>query len=69
MSEEAILPKSLVEQILDETFGPLRENSTFDNRVLHRLERLAKNGELVKHQSVTNALTAEWSKEDENSRT
>lgn len=67
MSENNTVPKSLVEQVIEDMLGRLAQNSNFESNILERIQKLIDVGELSKHESVTAALTTKWSMNDENS--
>ena len=56
MSNNNILHKSITDQILDEMFIKLRENDSFDNDSINKLEKLRTNFELNKLVKVHNAI-------------
>jgi len=56
MTDEGLIEKSLVEQILDRMFANLEEREEFDKQVIQELKRLATTGNLQKAAQVTKAI-------------
>lgn len=56
MGEEIAIPKSLVEQILDEMFASIEGQKEFDDRTIQHLKKLAISGDLKKPPQVTKAI-------------
>lgn len=59
--------KSLITQIFEETLDNLKNHPEFNQEIIDELTRLAKSGELKKHQAVSNSLKLTMDK-DENTR-
>ena len=56
MVERTDIPKSLLEQILDEMFANLEKRDEFDSNAIHKLRQLASSGNLTKQREVTEAI-------------
>lgn len=56
MGEETALPKSPVEQILDEMFAIIEKRKEFDSEAIQKLKQLAFGGFLTKDKKVTEAI-------------
>ena len=59
MSNNSEEPKSLVEQILVDTFSKIRTRSEFDERILGELKQLIEDGGIKKAQRVVQVLKSE----------
>ena len=58
MAENTTIPKSLVEQILDDMFASFDAREEFDAQTVRRLRDLARRGGLNKAAQVTKAIEA-----------
>jgi hypothetical protein len=58
MAENTTIPKSLVEQILEDMFARLDAREEFDAQTVRRLRDLARRGGLKKAPQVTKAIEA-----------
>jgi hypothetical protein len=58
MAENTTIPKSLVEQILDDMFVSLEAREEFDAQTVRGLRDLAQRGGLKKAAQVTKAIEA-----------
>ena|GEM_PF-2595090 len=56
VGEENAIPKSLVEQILDEMFAIIEKREEFDSNAIQKLRQLASRGDLTKQKIVTEAI-------------
>jgi hypothetical protein len=56
MTEETLIQKSLVEQILDEMFASIEGREEFDAQTIQTLKQLAVSGDLKKATQVTKAI-------------
>jgi hypothetical protein len=58
MTQNTTIPKSLVEQILDDMFASLEAREEFDAQTVRGLRDLARRGSLKKTAQVTKAIEA-----------
>jgi len=58
MTKNTDIPKSIVEQILDEFIILLKEHKEFDKETIDRFRQLVQSGDLRKAQEVINAIKA-----------
>lgn len=56
MAHKTIIPKPLVEQILDDMFASLETRQEFDTQTIESLKRLAQQGGLTKSKQVEKAI-------------
>lgn len=56
MAHKTIIPKPLVEQILDDMFASLETRQEFDTQTIESLKRLAQQGGLTKPKQVEKAI-------------
>jgi len=56
MTEESVIPKSLIAQILDEMFANIEGRKEFDARTIQKLKQLALSGYLNKATQVTKVI-------------
>jgi hypothetical protein len=56
MAQQSTIPRSLVEQILDDMFANLEEREEFDVQTIQSLKKLAKRGGLTKPNQVAKSI-------------
>lgn len=56
MTGESTIPKSLVDQILDEMFSRLKGQKDFDTHAIQELEKVALNRQLADSEQVSRAI-------------
>ncbi|MFQ5539969.1 MAG: hypothetical protein ACE5FB_06165 [Candidatus Binatia bacterium] len=54
--EENQVQKSLLEDILDQTFMSIEEHETFDSETIRKLKQLMASGDLAKPKKVIDAI-------------
>ena len=58
MSQQTTVPKSLVEQIVDEMLASIEDREEFDPETIQRLKELSKCGDLTKPRQIAKAIEA-----------
>ena len=56
MQEETFIPKSLVEQIIDQMFVHIEGHEEFDNEAINKLRQLALSGDLKKSTRIVTII-------------